>query len=176
LLYESNLVMYDRSTESLWRQALGEAVVGERLGSKLEILPFQLITLTKTLEKHPDTKIMTTNTGFSRNYDRTPYGNYNESEEIYFPVSNKDARFPAKEIFYIVRRGDNTVAIRKDGFAFNQEFVNDELGLTFFNNDGEITVRDKSGELVPGFFEMWFSWVNRNPDPDKSILWDSATS
>jgi len=171
LLYESNLVMYDRSTESLWRQALGEAVVGERLGSKLELLPFQLITLEKTLEKHPDTMIMTTNTGYSRNYERTPYGNYNESEEIYFPVSNKDARYPAKEIFYIVRRGDNTVAIRKDGFEFNQKFVNEELSLTFTNNEGEITVTDISGKLVPGYFEMWFSWVNQNPD--NPALWDS---
>ncbi len=170
LLYESNLVMYDRRSESFWRQALGEAVVGEYLGTKLEILPFQLLTLEKTLEKHPDTLIMTTNTGFSRNYDRTPYGNYNENEEIYFPVTNRDARYPAKEIFYIIRQDEGTVAIRKDGFAFNQKFVNEELGLTFTNNDGEITVTNEEGELIAGYYEMWFSWVNQNPD--NPAVWD----
>lgn len=174
LLYQSNLVMYDRSTESLWRQALGEAVVGERLGSILEILPFQLLSLEQTLEKHPNTLIMTTDTGFSRNYERTPYGNYNESEEIFFPVQNKDARFPAKEIFYIVRKDDNTVAIRKDAFEFNTKFTNEELGLTIINNDGEITVTDLKGTLIPGYFEMWFSWVNQNPK--SPLLWDSATN
>ena len=165
--------MYDRASESFWSQSIGESIVGEHLGDKLEILPFQLITLEKAREKHPDTQIMTTDTGFGRSYDRTPYGNYNESEELFFSVSDTDARYHPKEIFYIVRRGDSTIAIRKDAFDFNVEYSNEELGLTLFNADGEITVKDENGGLIPGYYEMWFSWVNQSLG--KAQVWDSAT-
>lgn len=173
LLYESNLVMYDRASESFWSQSIGESIVGEHLGDKLEILPFQLITLEQTREKHPNALIMSTDTGFGRNYDNTPYGNYNDTDgydSLIFSVSNEDVSYPTKEIFYIVRRGESTVAIRKDAFDFNIEYTNEELGLTLLNADGEITVKDENGELIPGYFEMWFSWVNQNPD--NAAVWD----
>ncbi len=172
LLHESNLVMYDRQTESFWSQSTGESIVGEHLGIKLNLVAFKLITLEQAKRKHPNTQIMTTNTGYSRNYSSTPYGNYNENEELFFPVSNKDARYPTKEIFYVIRRGDNTIAIRKDGVAVDTQFHNDELGLTITNDDGELEVTNTQDEVVPGYFEMWFSWVNHNTSD--SLVWDPA--
>ena len=71
LLYESNLLMYDRQTESLWSQSRGEAVVGECTGDELEIVPMQLLTFEELSEKYPDALVLSNDTGYSRDYDTT---------------------------------------------------------------------------------------------------------
>jgi len=97
-LYNSNLVMYDRSTESYWSQALGQAIVGERTGYKLERVPFDVAYWEDWKEINPDTKVLSQDTGFGRPYGADPYGDYYTSPSIYFPVSNDDDRLGPKEI------------------------------------------------------------------------------
>src|SRR3989338_1491948 len=68
-LYESNLLMYDKSTESLWSQSIGTAVVGDRTGEKLTIYNSQLMSFKDFSVKWPSGKVLSTDTGYSRNYD-----------------------------------------------------------------------------------------------------------
>jgi hypothetical protein len=58
LLYESNLLMYDRDTESLWSQSLGEAVVGEKTGAVLDILFMQLVDFATLADDYPDAQVL----------------------------------------------------------------------------------------------------------------------
>ncbi len=97
-LYNSNLVMYDRSTESYWSQAVGQAIVGERTGYVLERIPFDVAYWEDWKVINPDTKVLSQDTGFDRPYGADPYGNYYMNESIYFPVSNHDDRLGLKEI------------------------------------------------------------------------------
>ena len=97
-LYNSNLLMYDRFTESYWSQALGMAVTGELTGYKLNLVPFDVITWGDWKTLHPDTLVLTTDTGHIRSYATDPYGNYYTEPRIMFPVEHKDDRMHPKEI------------------------------------------------------------------------------
>ncbi|MEM3160412.1 MAG: DUF3179 domain-containing protein [Nitrososphaera sp.] len=97
-LYNSNLVMYDRSTESYWSQALGQAIAGKRTGHLLERVPFDVAYWGDWKVINPDTKVLSQDTGFGRPYGADPYGDYYTSPSIYFPVSNVDDRLGPKEI------------------------------------------------------------------------------
>ncbi len=97
-LYNSNLVMYDRTSESLWSQALGQAIAGEHAGRKLERVPFDVAYWEDWKRIYPESKVLSQETGFGRPYGADPYGNYYTSPEILFPVSHRDDRLGPKEI------------------------------------------------------------------------------
>src|SRR5215472_10199714 len=96
-LYQSNLLFYDKSTESLWSQIKGEAVAGPLTGRRLEPLPSVVTTWETWRKVHPDTLVLDVNTGYSRNYGIDPYQSYESSDQIMFPVTPLDGRLPTKE-------------------------------------------------------------------------------
>ena len=160
LLFESNLLMYDRTTESLWSQARGEAVVGSYLGTELELVAFQVLEDTEAFEKYPDARVLSEQTGFLRDYDRYPYGDYLDNPDILFPVSVRDQRYPAKELLYVVPVHGVSSAFVYDGIP-QGTCRTDELVL---ERDGGEVVAYHDGAVQPGYFELWFSWVIHNPD------------
>jgi len=99
MLYNSDLLMYDRhtATPSLWAQALGEAVVGTKTGTRLKRLPVLQTTWGEWRKAHPQTTVLSLNTGFRRDYDRDPYRGYEQKTGLFFPVEQEDARLHPKE-------------------------------------------------------------------------------
>ena len=97
-LYNSNLVMYDRLTDSYWSQALGVAITGELTGYELKRIPFDVISWADWKTLHPDTLVLTTETGHIRSYGVDPYGDYYTDPRILFPVEHEDDRMHPKEI------------------------------------------------------------------------------
>ena len=97
-LYNSNLVMYDRTSESLWSQAMGEGIVGKYSGKNLEKIPFEVVYWDNWEKRHPDSKVLSIDTGFVRPYGTDPYGDYYTSPQILFPVSHSDDRLKVKEV------------------------------------------------------------------------------
>ncbi len=128
LLYNSNLLLYDRATDSKWSQMLQRSVNGARIGQSPE--PYQLIEAPFSTLKmmYPDALVMTRNTGHVRDYDQYPYGNYRRSTDLLFPVSPQDNRLHPKErligvhdnssakVYQLSEFGDTTLAIN-DQFA-----------------------------------------------------------
>lgn len=80
----SNLLMYDRQTESWWQQATGDAVVGEFTGTQLTFLPAVIISWEEFRTRHPDGQVLSRDTGFSRPYGRNPYGGYDDVRQSPF--------------------------------------------------------------------------------------------
>jgi len=78
-LRNSDLVMYDRLTESWWQQFTGKAIVGEMTGARLDILPARLESLSQFRARHPDGRILVPNNPDFRNYGRNPYAGYDSS-------------------------------------------------------------------------------------------------
>ncbi len=72
----SNLLMYDRQTETWWQQANGEAVIGELTGSQLTFLPANIVSWAEAQEKFPQAQVLSRETGFPRDYGRNPYVGY----------------------------------------------------------------------------------------------------
>lgn len=97
-LYNSNLVMYDRTTKSLWSQAMAQGIGGTFAGIKLERIPFDVAYWKEWKQLYPDSKVLSTDTGSTRPYGADPYGDYYTNGEILFPVSNSDNRVGLKEI------------------------------------------------------------------------------
>jgi len=80
-LRNSDLVMYDRLTESWWQQFTGKAIVGEMTGTKLDILPARLESLSQFRARHPNGRILVPNNPDFRNYGRNPYAGYDSSAQ-----------------------------------------------------------------------------------------------
>jgi len=162
-LYESNLLMYDKSTESLWSQSIGTAVVGDRTGEKLTIYNSQLMTFGDFKVKWPNGQVLSTDTGYSRDYSFYPYRDYNDNKSIFFPISVKDNRFPVKEIMYVVNAYDKSVAFPVKQLSSSIVSVAvDDNKVTATLIDGEFVVKDDLGKVLPGYNEMWFSWATQH--------------
>ncbi len=125
-LYNSNLVMYDRLTDTYWSQALGQAIKGELTGQKLNIIPFDVITWADWKSLHPETLVLTTQTGHVRAYGVDPYGSYYTEPQIIFPVENKDDRMHPKEIILGFHQNDIYKAYKQKDVE-SQVVINDQV-------------------------------------------------
>ncbi|HKY54390.1 MAG TPA: DUF3179 domain-containing protein [Anaerolineales bacterium] len=74
----SNLIMYDRQTETWWQQATGEAIVGELTGAQLEFYPAAIISWRDFKTSYPEGKVLSRETGYPRDYGRNPYIGYDD--------------------------------------------------------------------------------------------------
>ncbi len=168
-LYESNLLMYDKRTESLWSQSRGEAVVGIYTGTKLELVKMQLMRFDELKTKYPETRILSEKTGYSRDYSFYPYGDYESTERLYFPVSVQDTRFQAKEIMYVFSLHDKLVAFPADKLGEKRaEKIIEGKTVAVERQGGEINVY-VDGKVLPGYYEMWFSWATHHQK--NGIVW-----
>jgi len=77
-LHFSNLVMYDRQTETWWQQATGEGIAGEFTGQQLTFVPASMISWADFKATYPDGTVLSQETGYSRNYGRNPYKGYDD--------------------------------------------------------------------------------------------------
>ena len=158
-LYNSNLVMYDRLTDSYWSQALGKAIVGELTGSELKIIPFDVITWGDWIKIHPDTKVLTTDTGHLRSYGVDPYGNYYTEPGIIFPVEHQDDRLHPKEIILGFNELDVYKAFKQNDVE-SEKVINDNLSnhpillVSIFPENARAFERIIDGELLE------FDYVN----------------
>ncbi|MDR9415108.1 MAG: DUF3179 domain-containing protein [Gracilimonas sp.] len=77
-LRHSDMIMFDRKTESFWQQFTGEAVVGDYTGTRLKILPSQIMSFNQFRAIHPDGKVLSKETGHQRPYGKNPYVGYDD--------------------------------------------------------------------------------------------------
>jgi hypothetical protein len=107
----SDLVMYDRQTESWWQQATGEAIVGTLTGTRLPFVPSQIVALGDFAAAYPDSLVLNRETGHSRNYGRNPYVGYDAVDQNPFLFRGViDGRLSAMERVVAVKVGDESVA------------------------------------------------------------------
>ena len=96
-LRNSDLIMYDRTNESLWQQFTGEAIVGADAGAQLDFLPAQIVSFEEFGAAFPGGMVLNEETGHFRDYGQNPYVFYDTSEQMIVPVSGFDTRLDAKE-------------------------------------------------------------------------------
>ena len=129
-LYRSNKLMYDRDTNSLWNQFLGRPVVGPLTGSgiELKIRPVVIATWKDWRERHPNTRVLSLETGFARDYTPgRPYGAYFASPELMFPALVPDGRLQPKDYVFALRSGEHEKAWPISAFEGGR-VINDRLG------------------------------------------------
>jgi Protein of unknown function (DUF3179) len=126
-LYNSNLVMYDRTSNSLWSQALGEGIVGEYAGVKLERLAFDIAYWKEWKKLYPESKVLSRDTGSIRPYGADPYGDYYSNDLILFPVANDDKRLGLKEIVIGLEHQNQYKAYKLQDIE-TKKIINDVIG------------------------------------------------
>jgi hypothetical protein len=126
-LYNTNLVMYDRNSNSLWSQALGQAIVGKQAGLKLDRIPFDVAFWREWKQLYPDTNVLSRDTGSNRPYGADPYGSYYSNNDLFFPVSNKDDRLELKEIIVGLENGGQFKAYKLQQIQ-DTRVINDRIG------------------------------------------------
>ncbi|MEO1448290.1 MAG: DUF3179 domain-containing protein [Bacteroidota bacterium] len=135
LLYNTNLMPYDRSTESYWSQMVMGAVHGDRSGEEATVYPVVETTWKTWKEMYPATEVLGLETGFRRNYGIYPYGGYRENQDqLFFPVNHENPILPQKERVLAVRVRN---AVR--AFRFN-DFEGEVKHFEYKINDTELVV------------------------------------
>ncbi len=127
-LLEANLVMYDRETETYWSQVKAEAIVGPLVPTRLTILPSTITTWGEWREAHPDTRVLSRDTGIyaPETYAGDPYADYKNSDRVGYGVDQVDGRLPAKTIVYGVTIGNASTAY-PETVVKREEVINDEV-------------------------------------------------
>lgn len=127
LLRNSDLVMWDRQTESLWQQVTGESIVGSLAGKQLEFLSLSLVSWKDFRDGFPSGLVLSRDTGFERAYGTNPYEFYDASSAPFLFGGEVDDRYPAMERVVGVLIADDA---RGYPFSVLQEerAVNDDVG------------------------------------------------
>lgn len=185
-LRNSDLVMYDRQTETWWQQFGGEAVVGELSGEMLVQVPARIVAWTDFAAANPDGEVLSRETGIERPYGQNPYTGYDDidSGPFFGSANSDDDRLAPKERVVFIERGDDAVAIPLSGLAREKRVVvevgGEELEVRFAGtagsalDSGDITkgrevgtadVRSvASGEPVAFDEPFWFAVAAFRPD------------
>jgi uncharacterized protein DUF3179 len=108
LLYNNNLILYDRNTESLWSQILGQSVFGEFLGSTVTYKNSIIMNWKGIKELGMPTRVLTENTGFTRNYNIYPYGDYITNPSLLYNTNYTDDRLHPKAWIMAIVINNNT--------------------------------------------------------------------
>ncbi len=110
-LRHSDLVMWDRQTESWWQQITGEAIVGELTGHQLDMLPATIVAWETFRQQFPAGTVLSRETGYDRSYGSNPYAGYDQVDAPPFLFDGVvDGQLPPKERVVTVSRGGEDVA------------------------------------------------------------------
>ena len=167
-LYNSNLGMYDRKTDTYWSQIDGLAIVGELTGMKLKMVRIDTVTWGEWKKAHPDSEVLSQDTGFSRAYGTDPYGGYYESDFILFPVENEDDRIHSKTVVFGVEINSAFKAYREDDLK-QVKVIEDTVGGVNIRiereNAGTIMATNlDTGEEIIAERGFWFAWYAFHPE------------
>ncbi len=171
LLYNSDVLLYDRATESLWSQLLGQAISGPLKGHMLDSVPITHTTWADWRRRHPATEVLSTQTGFSRDYATDPYAGYDRIARLMFDVQHKDDRLPLKEWVLGLKLGSEARAYPFSVLATRvdpQGRLRDNVGgqpveIRFDREHQSAEAYDSAGRPLPGVMAFWFAWVAFNP-------------
>jgi len=169
LLYNSDVLLYDRESESLWSQMLSKAISGSLEGTNLTLLSTENTTWSEWKSRYPNSFYLSEETGFFRDYDQTPYKGYDQSDQLYFPVSRKSTSMHPKEIVIGIEVNGKFKAypfkeLEKLNGDLEDEF-NDQIIIVSFNNQSNSAkLTKKDGDPFPSFTSFWFAWYTFHPN------------
>ncbi len=169
LLYNSDVLMYDRETDSLWSQILATAISGPMVDRALDRLPVTHTTWRNWREAHPQTQVLSIDTGHSRVYYRDPYRGYADTSRIWFPVASRDSRLDEKTVVVGLEIDGVFKAYPIERLPEGQTEITDvvggvELTISYDRDAASAEIRNSDGDVIPTFTAFWFAWAAFHPD------------
>ncbi|MCH7742895.1 MAG: DUF3179 domain-containing protein [Proteobacteria bacterium] len=173
LLYNSDVLLYDRNTESLWSQIMGKAVAGKLKGTLLPQIPVTHTSWKDWVKNHPDTLVLSRDTGSRRNYRNSPYAGYEKTRRLYFKVSHKSpANYHPKERVIGVEINGHFKAypykeLSKNGKAeFTDSFAGSNLKISWNEEAQSGNITNTDGKALPVISSYWFAWFTFHPETE----------
>ncbi|MGI9285126.1 MAG: DUF3179 domain-containing protein [Pseudomonadales bacterium] len=173
LLYNSDVLFYDRQQDSLWSQILGEAITGPLLGEKLRQLPLQHTSWKKWRADYPATRVLADKQGHRRDYRDDPYSGYEKSRALYFKVAHKaPRRYHTKERVLGVRLDNQTraypfIELHKQGKAtFTDQLAGQHYIVNWDADNNSASITDLKGTPLSSTVAFWFAWYAFHPDTE----------
>jgi hypothetical protein len=172
LLYNSDVLLYDRQTGSLWSQIMSQAVTGPMKHTKLDLLPSRHTNWADWRELHPETLVLSTDTGYQRNYNSSPYLSYEQSSRLMFDVENRNRAYANKDLVLGLSIGERHRAyplkeLGKQGAErFNDELAEQQLTVVWSESANSAHVLDRSGTEIPTVLAYWFAWYAFHPQTE----------
>ncbi len=167
LLYQSDVLLYDRGSESLWSQIASEAISGPERGTRLEIMRSSQMSWGEWRERHPDTTVLSAETGHRRDYGRSPYRGYATSPRLYFPAPI-DARYHPKTPTLGLRTREGATRaypapeLSANGGRVTEMFAGHQVQIAYDSATRTFEVEAPAGvEVIEGY---WFAWAAFHPD------------
>jgi len=165
LLYNSDVLMYDRETESLWSQLMMEAVAGPQAGQKMRWLASEQMTWAAWKERYPDSKVLSRESGNGRNYLSSPYAGYELKESTMFPfAAHRDDLRNKEWVVGVVVEGLPKAYPIKELELLGAAPLEDTLGgialtVTYDKEKEWATVtQSATGVPIPSVRSFWFAW------------------
>jgi hypothetical protein len=171
LLYNSDMLLYDRQTESVWSQIRNQAVAGPLKGERLMPLVLMHTRWADWQKDHPDTLVMTTETGYRRDYSRNPYAGYDETRKIWFPVRTTDDRYQPKALVFGLELAGQFKAypfeeLPRSGGRVQDTFADRRIVVHYDPENTKAYALDANGQPLPGMTAYWFAWFAFHPDTE----------
>lgn len=168
LLYNSDVLLYDRQSESLWSQIMGQAISGPLRGTRLEGIPVHHTTWAVWQEEGPS-RVLSLETGYIRDYSRSPYGNYDSSEAIYFPLSARSRQYHPKERVLGIEVGGEAKAYPFAELAQRESPLHDTIAgqrveIRFDAAARSGRIFDSEGRELASVNAFWFAWFAFHPE------------
>jgi len=171
LLYNSDVLMYDRQTGSLWSQLKSLAVTGPMKGTRLTPVALSHTTWSDWRRRHPASEVLTTDTGYRRDYRADPYPNYGRSGKLYFPVAESSDQYRRKELVMGLELDEQFKAypfeeLEKGPERFKDQFQGRQFEVLFDEENRSARVLDADGAEIPTTIAFWFAWYAFHPDTE----------
>ena len=175
LLYNSDMLLYDRESMSLWSQIMAQAISGPLKGARLQSLAASHTSWLDWRNRYPETLVLSEDTGYRRDYQRSPYPGYAQSNHIMFPVNATAAQYHPKELVIGLQIGQSYKAYpfselaktSRDKFT---DVVNGKRVYVTFNAEHRTgSVYDENNREIPTVIGFWFAWIAFHPESEVYI-------
>ncbi|MEM1142909.1 MAG: DUF3179 domain-containing protein [Pseudomonadota bacterium] len=173
LLYNSDVLLFDRETNSLWSQLTGSAIAGPMAGTPLHQLPMVVTSWQAWRQEHPQTLVLADDQGFKRNYRHDPYTGYETSELLFFEVLRQapkqfhtKARVLGVEVNGVAKAYPYS-ELKKLGVADFLDTVGDSRYRVYWDAHNDTArIEDLDGRLQVTTELFWFAWYNFHPNTE----------
>jgi len=169
LLYNSDVLMYDLQTNSLWSQLKSQAISGTMKGQRLESLSVSHTSWKDWKARYPDTQVLSTKTGYWRNYSVDPYPNYGRDGGIYFPVNHSSSLYKRKMMVMGLEIDGQFKVYPFDELEdapprFADEFQETSFEVLFDQKNMTARILDGNDVEIPTTLAFWFAWYAFHPE------------
>ena len=169
LLYNSDVLLYDYKTDSLWSQIMSKAISGPMQDTDVEAVAVAHTTWRDWKTRHPDTQALTVNAILDFRYNSDPYARYQSTDRLMFPVARENGAYKNKErVLGLTIDGTHKAYPFRELRATGKSKVEDVVAgkrvtIEWHEDDDYARVLDADGTELPSVIVYWFAWYAFHP-------------